>query len=274
MSTGTPMTFSQVMAQLSTLPVGQQANPSIAKVLAAYDTKNLRHPLPRFLFRGVNDIFSTMVSGFALIPAAKTVAIGQAYTLLRYAKRIVPGIAGYDVEYYEDALAILQHYVWPTPLIDWSGTLDVAAFFALLYSLPGRQAVIYVLDLNLITPSVASKLWIIDHDFITTPLKQGGSRHRWLRQDGFAATTPSWRMADAAQGFDMFQLGLGSALTAHTFTVNSGDRPRLRGLLSVRQDPMPRKLKSMLVSYCASQFGTALDPSLAMRLRTMYQWPD
>jgi hypothetical protein len=214
-----------------------------------------------------------MVSRFALIPAANNVAVGQAYTLLRYAKQIVPGIAGYQVQYYEDALAILQHYGWPTPLIDWSGTLDVAAFFALLYSLPGRQAVIYVLDLNLIPPNVASQLWIIDHDFITIPLQHGGFRHRWLRQDGFAATTPNWRAAPAARGFDMLQLGLGPALTAHPFTVSPGARTPIRGLLSIRHDPMPRKLKSMLLSFCDQQFGTALDPGLAMRLRMMYPWP-
>ncbi|MGH8522827.1 MAG: FRG domain-containing protein, partial [Gammaproteobacteria bacterium] len=164
-----------------------------------------------------------------------------------------------------DGVAVLQHYGWPTPLIDLTGTLEVAVFFALHGSSVRSRAITYVVD----TQKLPEQGVVVDHTFLTHTLHDGGLRCRWLRQDGFALTTRDWRAATDAREFDLLTAPFGSALEAHEFSVTDGERPELADVLSTAGDPIPQHLQNLLRLFCEHQFEGALAPKLAEIVKGM-----
>jgi len=102
-------------------------------------------------------------------------------------------LRGYSIDHL-DGLAVLQHYGWPSPLIDFSATLEVAIFFALLGAKPDSTSIIYMLECEQLPPEAI----VVDHDFLTHNLEGGGLKHRLLRQDGFAVTKREWGAVGSA----------------------------------------------------------------------------
>jgi hypothetical protein len=177
----------------------------------------------------------------------------------RYARQICQGLRGYSIGHL-DGVAVLQHYGWPTPLIDFTGVLEVAVFFALFGAKPHSDAVIYVLDRAHLPPEAE----FVDHDFFTHELSDGALRHRWLRQDGFAITPRDWRMADTARSFDLHSDSFQAALTPYPFHVSPGDSADIADILSERDDPIPVHVQNQLRIFCEHQFGNELHPHLRM----------
>jgi|GEM_PF-2364356 len=230
---------------------------TIRRRLEQYQNLNNDNP-PRFLFRGQQTKYPSINSTFARIPE-NDIVIGQAYTVYRYAKHICQGLRGYTIGHL-DGVAVLQHYAgWPTPLIDFTGTVEVAVFFSLERANAGSEAVIYVLD----TQKLSEKAEIISHDFFTHTLDDGGLRHRWLRQDGFAVTTKEWRAATDSREFDLLAEPFCQAIEAHEFTVSENDCANIADVLSVTDDPIPKHLQNLLRIFCSYQFGEELEPQLA-----------
>jgi hypothetical protein len=98
----------------------------VRKRLAEYEGRDVINGVPRFLFRGQRSIHSRINSTFARIPIDE-MEIGQCYTVYRQAKQICQGLQGYAIDHI-DGLAVLQHYGWPTPLIDLTGTAELSVF--------------------------------------------------------------------------------------------------------------------------------------------------
>jgi len=235
----------------------------VRRRLTEYQGRDVANGLPRFLFRGQRAVYPGIKSTFARIPTTE-VEIGQAYTVYRYAKQICQGLRGYTIDHL-DGVAVLQHYGWPTPLIDLTGTLEVAVFFSLHGASAESHAVIYVLD----TQKLPEQAIVVDHAFLTHTLEDGGLRHRWLRQDGFALTTQDWRAAPDAREFDLLAIAFASALEAHEFVVTDRDRPEMADVLSTAGDPIPRHLQNLLRIFCDHQFEGTLAPKLAEIVKTM-----
>ncbi len=158
-----------------------------------------------------------------------------------------------------DGVAVLQHYGWPTPLIDVTGTPEVAVWFALHGASVGSLAVVYIVD----TEKLPEQVLVVDHDFLTHTLDGGGLRHRWLRQDGFALTTRDWRAATDARDFDLLNSTFAPAIEAHQFTVSDADCTELDHVLSTAGDPIPQHLQNLLRLFAQHQFDGALTPKLA-----------
>ncbi len=211
---------------------------------------------PRYLFRGQVEQHRTIVSRFSRLPA-DDVLMGQAYTVYRYARQICQGLRGYSIGHL-DGVAVLQHYGWPTPLIDFSGVLEVAVFFALFGATPKSEAVIYVLDRE----SLPDDAEFVDHDFLTNELSDGGLRHRWLRQDGFAITPRDWRMADTARSLNLLADSFRPALDHYAFQVSDDDTAEIADVLDQQGDPIPENVQNLLRIFCEHQFGDELHPHL------------
>ena len=219
----------------------------------------------RFLFRGQSKIYPNINSTFARIEEGDRVQAGQAYTTFRYAKNICSGLQGYAIETL-DALAVLQHYGWPTPLIDLTGTVEVDVFFALLNSTPGQTAVIYKIDCE----ALPKDSIVIDHDFMTHELDGGALRHRWLRQDGFAIAPLEWMQADKSKQFDLMAPSFAAALEQFSFTTSDTDHPKIADILCVKNDPIPQHLQNLIRIFCRSQFGDDLCDKLSVAINKMH----
>ena len=238
---------------------------TVRKRLADYRGPDGGSRHPRYLFRGQSADHGSITPTFGRKLSEET-EIGQAYTVCRYAKRICQGLRGYSIDYL-DGVAILQHYGWPTPLIDLTGSLEVAVFFALLDAKPGSEAVVYMLD----TEALPDQALVLDHGFLTHPLDDGAFGCRWLRQDGFAVTTKEWRDATEARAFDLLVAPFLAAIEAHKFTVAEGDRAEVNDVLSTSTDPVPAGLQSVLRLFCEEVFEGGLAPKLTKIIDQM--WP-
>jgi hypothetical protein len=125
---------------------------------------------------------------------------GQAYTVCRLASKIANGIRGtVSGLTTEDGLALMQHYGWVSPLIEVTGTIDVAVFFAFLGHEPGKESVIYVFDRK----KAEEDIQFINHDFLLHRLEEGGLKCRWLKQDGYAITKRDHFQMDKVLKFDL-----------------------------------------------------------------------
>ena len=202
--------------EMAAEPEGVADLATVRKRLADHQRRDGGSMHPRYLFRGQSADHGSITPTFARKLSDET-EIGQAYTVCRYAKRICQGLRGYSIDYL-DGIAILQHYGWPTPLIDFTGSLEIAVFFALLDAKPGSEAVVYVLD----TEALPDQALVLDHGFLTHPLDDGAFGCRWLRQDGFAVTTKEWTDATEARAFDLLAAPFLAAIEAHKFTVADG----------------------------------------------------
>lgn len=227
----------------------------------------------RYLFRGQSKAFldpvtakPTCLSTFHRLPDDEQLRC-QAFTLYRQAKHICSGLAGYTLRRHLDGVAVLRHYEMPTPLIDVTGTPEVAVTFALMDSSPQDQHLVYVIDRDRLPASVA----VVDHDFLTHPLNEGGARSRWLRQDGFAIAHQDWQAAIPA--FDLLSDELAPAIEIHYFpTASETGLPQL-DLLSLAGDPVAGRIASVLRTFTNGQFDS-LHPELERRIKAFEEPPN
>jgi hypothetical protein len=113
------------------------------------------------------------------------------------------GLNGYRIGSAHDAVAIVQHYLVKSPVIDLTGTPEIALYFALQNPSPDKPQVVYAADPDMLK---AASLTVSDHAFLALPLNAGGTKHRWLRQDGFTVGLADWTDLDGAGAFDFARL--------------------------------------------------------------------
>ncbi len=226
---------------------------SVRKELQRFQGKLLPSGQPQFLFRGESKIYPEIKSTFGRIDESCKERIQQAFTIFRgHARDIAGGIDGFLDIKLPEAVALLQHYGWPTPLIDLTGTVEVAIFFALQHTKVGQTAVIYRIDCEAIPKGEAV---IIDHDFFAQ--KYQPFQSRWLHQDGFAiAPEDWWHNPKSSRGFDLLSEKLKQAVTPYEFTVTADDSPDINDVLSIKNDLVAQKFIGLLKIVCEHEFGT------------------
>ena len=161
----------------------------IRESLSPLASAQLHDGFPRYLFRGQSKDYGSLTPGVARLSREDAY---QAHMAYRQAQKIATGLMGYRTPKL-DGYAVLQHYGWPTPLLDFSADLEVAIFFALFDAQPGQHCIIYQLDLSAVPKDMVvfqerepelmaswqiqnpeGKVLILDHTFLTHPLGEGG----------------------------------------------------------------------------------------------------
>ena len=144
-------------------------------------------------------------------------------------------LTGYSIENAHDRLAVLQHYIGRSPVIDLTGTPEVALYFALKNSKLGQECVVYAVNTG---SAGGSDIVFSDHDFLALPFNEGGNRHRWWRQDGYTVGPKEWRDLDAVDDFDLLALDGVSSLRFRKQKSEDAFVSDLGDLESIADDPL------------------------------------
>ncbi len=197
-----------------------------------------------WLFRGQRKVHPSVQSSLARLNEKSRVTM---YNVCRRFHTAAAGVTGYSVEGSEDRLALLQHYIGLSPLIDLTGTPLIALYFALTGSAVGDECVVYALDTSFHAAG-SSQCRIVDHSFLALPLFRGGLQHRWLRQDGYAACPNGWPSMEAVDNFDLLQL---EGIREKRFVRRPNDFQmiaELGDLESVDDDPLAGRVRGVVDS--------------------------
>jgi hypothetical protein len=155
------------------------------------------------------------------------------------------GLTGYQIRSPHDALAVIQHYLIKSSVIDVTGTPEIALYFALLDPASTETRVVYAADEAVLKGAG----WVVtDHAFLALPLSQGGFKHRWLRQDGFTIGAANWGDLHAARTLDFLQL---PSVASFTFRRRPGDEAlvsSLGDLETVEDDPLASAVRAVFES--------------------------
>ena len=154
----------------------------------------------RILFRGQNRVWPTIKPSITRLDEQ---TMGDMWAICRWFNTAAHGVSGYHIPNEHDRLAILQHYVGRSPVLDLTATPEIALYFALQGAEPGRECVVYLVDRSL---AASPDVVFSDHSFLVLPLHSGGLKHRWLRQDGYSVGPAGWRDPDVVTGFDVLRL--------------------------------------------------------------------
>jgi FRG domain len=198
------------------------------------------------LFRGQNRVWETIKPSITR-DNEETMAV--MWNICRQFQFAASGIAGYSIRNEHDRLAILQHYIGRSPVIDLTGTPEVALYFAFLNAEPGRKCVVYAVN-KLIAAS--PEVIFSKHSFLAMPLQAGGAQHRWLRQDGYSVGPKEWRRIDRVQNFDLLRL---SGVYSQCFTKTASDEKlisNLGDLEDIARDPLALRVRGVISSIIRS----------------------
>jgi len=225
-------------------------------------------PLPRYLFRGQGIDYPALRPAVARIPDeigdVKELVRRQAFVVCGLARRMggrmKGAITGMSAE---EGLALMQHYGWLTPVIDVTGNVEVAAYFASLGQEPGKDAVIYVFDRE----QAEEDIRIVGHDFLRHSLMEGAQRSRWLRQDGYGVTICDHHRLEKVLAFDLKT----STCLVDTvrFRFEPGEVPGRMDYGELAGDPMARRVQGLLRSLAKELFEKQLAGWLSERIDAM-----
>ena len=153
------------------------------------------------------------------------------------------GITGFRIKPRHDRLTILQHYMLRSPVIDLTGTPEIALYFAIRGAIPGQECVVFSVDRR---DASSDGVVFSDHAFLILPPDEGGLRHRWVRQDGYTVGPEEWWRQDVVDNFDL--LGF-DGISCMRFTRQQCDDRLVDGLgdlESTTGDPLARKVRWMV----------------------------
>jgi FRG domain len=175
----------------------------------------------RILFRGQNRVWPSIKPSITRLDEQ---TMRDMWAICRWFNTAAHGVTGYHIPKEHDRLAILQHYVGRSPVIDLTATPDIALYFALQGAEPNRECVVYSVE-----RSVAASPDVVfsDHSFLALPLHSGGLKHRWLRQDGYSVGPAGWRDPDVVRGFDLLTL---PGVESKCFAMGPADDELIRHL--------------------------------------------
>jgi len=200
----------------------------------------------RFLFRGQNRVWPSIKPSITRLDEQ---TMRDMWAVCRWFNTSAHGVTGYHIPKEHDRLAILQHYIGRSPVIDLTATPEIAMYFALQGAEPNRECVVYSVERSVaISPDVVFS----DHSFLTLPLDSGGSKHRWLRQDGYSVGPAGWRDPDVVRGFDLLRL---SGVNSKCFVKGPADDELVRhlgDLEDTRSDPLALAVRGTITSIARS----------------------
>ena len=201
----------------------------------------------RVLFRGQTRVWATIRPSIARDEDHKTRE--DMWAICRGFTASVVAVTGYAIEDDHDRLGVLQHYILRSPVIDLTGTPEVAIYFALLGAEVGQECVVYAVDRSAASnPRVAFS----NPSSSVLPPLDGGVRHRWSRQDGYAVGPANWTDAEAVEGFDLLTL---DGVHHKCFRKGSHDDGLVSGLgdlQSLDNDPLASVVRAAVARIAAS----------------------
>lgn len=175
----------------------------------------------RILFRGQNRVWPTVKPSITRLDEQ---TMKDMWAIFRRFHTAAHGVTGYHIPNEHDRLAILQHYIGRSPVIDLTGTPEIALYFALQGAEPNRECVVYSVDRSI---AASSDVVFSDHSFLALPLGSGGLKHRWLRQDGYSVGPAAWRDLDVVRRFDLLKL---PGVESKCFSTSPADGDLIRHL--------------------------------------------
>ncbi len=203
----------------------------------------------RVLFRGQSRVWSTVKPS---ITRDDRETSSQMWAICRRFYSSAAGVTGYAIEKGHDRLAILQHYILRSPVIDLTGTPKVALYFALQGAELGQECVVYSVERN---KAEVSGVVFSDHFFLALPLDEGGLQHRWLKQDGYSVGPENWADPEVVQNFDMLKL---NGISCMRFVKQRDDGELVKDLgdlESVKHDPLALRVRGA-VNAIAKSLGS------------------
>lgn len=170
----------------------------------------------RILFRGQGRVWPTIKPSIARGDLDKDTRSRLWNICYEFNKR-ASGLTGYRIQSAHDRLCILQHYIRRSPVIDLTGTPEIALYFAIQGSDVGQECVVYSVDR---VEASTNGVVFSDHDFLVLPPKEGGFESRWVKQNGFTVGPEYWCDQDEVDKFDMLEL---ASVRCMRFTRRPGD---------------------------------------------------
>ena len=230
-----------------------------AKDALEWMEKQAARKCDRVLFRGQSRVWSKITPS---ITRDDLNTRPRMWSICRWFVSNAAAVTGYGIKKEHDRLAILQHYVLRSPVIDLTGTPMVALYFALQGARLGQECVVYSVDRD---KAERSNVVFSDHFFLILPLPEGGLQHRWLKQDGYSIGPKHWKDLKVVENFDMLKLdGIGcmrfvKQLDDDKLVKDLGD------LESVENDPLASKVRGVVNSLAKSL--DLLSPGVAQILK-------
>lgn len=196
----------------------------------------------QMVFRGQARVYPTIIPSLCRGDTVSDEDRARWYSVLRRFVGNRAGLTGYDIRSEHDAVAIIQHYLVKSPVIDVTGTPEIALYFAMLNPAAEGPRVVYAADVE--TLRWDGKV-VTDHGFLALPPQHGGAMHRWLRQDGYTVGPSEWTHYDEARRLDFQRL---PGVTSFTFDMRPEDHrlvAHLGDLETTDGDPLAVKVRSM-----------------------------
>lgn len=200
----------------------------------------------RILFRGQNRVWPSIKPSITRLDEQARMGM---WAICRWFHTAAHGVTGYHIPSEHDRLALLQHYVGQSPVIDLTATPEIALYFALQGAEPNHECVVYSVDRSVAT---SPDVFFVDHSFLALPLDSGGLKHRWLRQDGYSIGPARWRDLDVVTGFDLLRL---PGVESKRFTNGPTDDELIRHLGDLEDtasDPLARAVRGVVTSIARS----------------------
>lgn len=213
----------------------------------------------RFLFRGQNNVWPTIKPSITRLDEQTMIDM---WAICQWFSAAAHGVTGYHIPNQHDRLAILQHYIVRSPVIDLTATPEVALYFALQAAEPPRKCVVYSIDRD---KASSAAVVFSDHSFLALPLDAGGRKHRWLRQDGYSVGPKACCNLDIVQEFDFLSL---PGVEHICFVPSCGDEnliSHLGDLEDTEADPLARAVRGAVT--CIARGLTRLTPGIDAILR-------
>ena len=231
---------------MSTQHTGDLREPSAADALS-WMREQVSDTSP-VLFRGQRELYPTIFPSLL----RQDIAEEDRQKWWRVLRRFVSsrtGIAGYEIRSAHDAVSIVQHYLVKSPVIDLTGTPEVALYFAIKNASREKLQVVYRARVGILQEA---GFVVSDHDFLTLPLQEGGLKHRWLRQNGFTVGLPDWTNLDGARTLDFACL---PGVEKFLFRAQPHEKAlvaALGDLETVEGDPLAASVRGMFESVARS----------------------
>jgi hypothetical protein len=152
------------------------------------------------------------------------------------------GVTGFAIKSPHDAIAVVQHYLLKSPVVDVTMTPEVAIYFSLLGPSADEKRVVYAIEAKDVFDA---GYHVTDHSFLALPPSDGGLEARWLRQDGFTIGATVWDDLDSARSLDLLKL---KGLDSFEFKSQSEDGELFSGLGNLEKtegDPLAQSVRSV-----------------------------
>lgn len=196
------------------------------------------------LFRGQTKVWPTIKPSITRLNAPEKAAMWSlCECVVADRARQSGGIGGYARVEKAHRIALLQHYLICSPVLDLSGVPAIALYFAISAAPVGSTCVVYSVDVEQARKYGCE---VVDHDQFLLPLTDGGTTHRWIRQDAFSIGRVPWHDKESAEAFDLLDVPGVEAFPIHKLAGDDKLVEDLGDLECVDDDPLATAIRSFV----------------------------